>query len=85
LADIEYPAVEEGLSRLGPFRRSFLIGWGFWVLAVLAVVALPKTTQILTALVAVGFFLWSTVVIVESFLHFILSVYRSGMRRPPRA
>jgi hypothetical protein len=67
--------------RFGPFRRSLLFIWTAPALAVFTVLILPKSVQVLTALVAIVFVICSAAVAIESIFHLVLSVYRSGIRR----
>jgi hypothetical protein len=75
--------IEGTHERIGPFRRVFLIAWGFLLIPVALAVSLPKAGSLFLELTAVFFFLGSALVAVESIAHAVLSLYRSGMNRPP--
>ena len=74
---------ENARNRIGPFRRVLLMGWGFLLLPLFGILALPKSLSLYSDIIAVVFFLWTCVVALESFGYGIYSLYRSGMSRPP--
>jgi len=73
---------EDQTKRIGPFRRVLLVGWCLLIVPVALVVALPKVPTFFQGSTAVVFFLWSAVVIIESLVHAVASLFRSGMSRP---
>lgn len=70
--------------RIGPFHRILLFGWGFFLIPVIAILVFTRISSKLTEIIAIAFFLGSAIVISESVFHAILSLYRSGMSRPPK-
>jgi hypothetical protein len=85
--EIEAPAAEplqaaEDGHRIGPFSRALFIGWVVLLLPVIGTVVLPRVASPHTELIAAIFLLGSLLVIAESILHFIVSLYRSGISRP---
>jgi apolipoprotein N-acyltransferase len=77
--------VGETHKRIGPFRGTLLVSWGFFLLLVVAVLAFPQSMSHFVAPVAVCFFLSSALVVLEAVFHAITSVYRSGMSRSTRS
>jgi hypothetical protein len=73
---------EDTTKRIGPFRRILLVGWCLLIVPVALVVALPKVPSFFQGSTAIVFFLWSAVVIIESLVHAVASLFRSGMSRP---
>ncbi len=80
---VPQPHTEEARKRIGPFRRVLVVGWAFLLLPVAAAVSLPKIMSPFVGPIAVFFFLWSALVAVESIAYAVVSLYQSGMSRPP--
>ena len=72
------------VMRLGPFRRSLLMGWALLVLPVASAIFLPFQRSYYFGIVVSAFVLWSAIVVLEAVIFAIVSVYRSGMTRPAR-
>jgi hypothetical protein len=77
------PRLEEVKKRIGPFRRILLLGWGFLLPPVAFAIAIPKIMSPFLGPITVLFFFWSAIVLLEAFTYAVISLYRSGMNRPP--
>ena len=92
LKQLRNPEVEEAVTlipqpaelhrRIGPFRRTLVIGWGIVAALMLAILIAPASLTRLSPPIAVAFLLCSVVVAAESVIHWFISIYRSGMARP---
>lgn len=71
--------------RIGPFSKVLLLVWGSIVLPTIVILVVAKTSPVFMEITGVTLFLCSVVVVLESTCHFIISIYRTGMRRPARA
>ncbi len=83
--DIQPTEANESRNRLGPFRRLLLVIWAVVVLPVFLVLSLARIPTLFAGIAAIAFFVWSVIVILEAILHWILSLYRSGVSRSPRS
>lgn len=74
---------DEDQGRIGPFRRSLVLAWGIVAVLMLAMLVVPAPLSLFSPPIAVIFFFCSVVVAIESVIHWFVSIYRSGMARPP--
>ncbi|HUX44918.1 MAG TPA: hypothetical protein VMV57_09225 [Terracidiphilus sp.] len=82
-AETPIPQPAELHQRIGPFRTSLLFGWGVIAASMLAILAAPASFSRFSGPVAIVFFLCSAIVAIEGVIHWFVSIYRSGMARPP--